>query len=1377
MITFCVMSVMAWGQSATFDKSTTGTLKIKASGDLTNFTITDEVTRKQFTAAAVGSIFTADNEASKVAAGDLYNVGGTYYKSSTVYTDVTSTAVNVNASWNQSADYSNLYGPGNSGVSEVQKMNGYYTINLTEQIIEGTSYTYYFSLDSDGETKHYLTLDELKNTYLSSFTRTIWGDNQKYKSSDGVNFTLLAQGTQYTLEDNDKIYTASYNFSLIVDNATFFAGEGETYVEEVSTPLNMTFKEALLAEINAGSYTSVVFEQDGGAITIDPEIVQTILFPNNVQNGNIKKLDLGAATITSFDRAFEQATGDYTYNQSIQELTLPLVADGVVPANVIPSAYNDTKGSLNTVHVPAGYTKIGDQAFKDRSQLTTITLPEGITEIGVKAFANCVITTIELPNSLEQIDEAAFLGDVNLESVTYPGYTGDYDTAFPPHLKKIYKEAFSGCQELANFKFNTELEFIGNSAFYLNHIIGGQMPTLDFPSSLKYLGPGSFLNRNFAEVYFHGVEAPICPVGPYFDDNAAVEMDVAAFTAVTHMGNNGFTTNAASRGGENTASGYPYANRENYFKSDGNTYFTVLHFPAGITPTQAKTYKDITRKYETVENYADFVYNASYIDCGLESSQDGVMSFKDYNSTDAAWTSEAPLGKITAGHVDTYLGEQKIWPSQTQWMRAYTTVANGLEWNGVDTYRPVMNDAERAEMLSLMAEDGLKVWDPSTSQYLSISEENYTLNEAAANAYNATLSGAVHVGDAIDYLDTEEIVIAYNAGLTGAVTAGSHNYTEEQAKAHNAALPGAISTEDIKEPAVVGHEAVYYQDDEKEWVNGTQYIKSTLVWHDAVPATYWGEDEVWYNSGNNGTYKIEDKVELDGYYTAEYLASMMDSWEYTDNDTKFDEDGVTTLYYYKGTKVKAGATVVGWGAGSFEKSPAVAAHWEVTADSKVVPSDNIKEPAVESKDAVYYTQQDVDEYNADTARNPGAVSTSDTYTLTEEEAIAENAKLPGAKKLNDPWHVYDEASANAKNATLDGAKKDDGEGNYGSLAVTEAFEDYISKIAYQSTRRFVLADDGSNPGDSYDITLEGHNWWTIVFPFSMTKKEVEDVFGIGTHVCLFSGVDRGVGTDGTKQITLKFQNDVFVHNTPLTAYVTDGATGAHYANFSTLNAAPGDDDIVIKAFEAYMIRPTNGEHDAATFKIVNPKIEQGAPFPTVIKANTTIDNRNEAKFAGSDDHTEYRFVGNLLKQLVDASGNFVSNKIPQYSYMYAKKTGDTKYKFWFNTSKNITWAVNKCVVQATAKDGGYKDSQDYFGLNKPTQPTQPTQAKQISIFGDFYDEYNSEEEEATALQNVTIIAGEGEDAEVVYNLNGQIINPNALRNGIYVKNGKKVLVK
>lgn len=326
----------------------------------------------------------------------------------------------------------------------------------------------------------------------------------------------------------------------------------------------------------------------------------------------------------------------------------------------------------------------------------------------------------------------------------------------------------------------------------------------------------------------------------------------------------------------------------------------------------------------------------------------------------------------------------------------------------------------------------------------------------------------------------------------------------------------------------------------------------------------------------------------------------------------------------------------------------------------------------------------------------------------------------------------------------------------------------LQKIAHMGTRQFVLTnadtkkDEKPEEEPEYPVSVKGSNWWTICLPFNMTKAQVDEVFGIGTHVCRFSSVSRTDDGKGNKNITLRFQNDVYA-----TKWTRDAETLA----YTKQSGSPADEDIVIYSHEAYMIYPTNSEEDAIKLVRKDYTFDPGSPLPTIIKANAN-DNSVGA------DHTEYRFVGNYVTQVsVDtetsadkgvAPAAYETVTIPQYSYIYAKKKNETAYKFWFFTGTQMAWSPNKCVVQATARDGGANDYNNFFGGDANT-----SKVKQVSLFG--------EDGTVTEIENVTIIAGEGENAQIVYNLNGQVVSSNGntdrLAKGVYIKGGKKFMVK
>lgn len=337
--------------------------------------------------------------------------------------------------------------------------------------------------------------------------------------------------------------------------------------------------------------------------------------------------------------------------------------------------------------------------------------------------------------------------------------------------------------------------------------------------------------------------------------------------------------------------------------------------------------------------------------------------------------------------------------------------------------------------------------------------------------------------------------------------------------------------------------------------------------------------------------------------------------------------------------------------------------------------------------------------------------------------------------------------------------------------------DNLQMMAHMGTRQFPLGNSDVNvdkkPEEkpTYPINIKGGQWWTICVPFDMTKAQVDEVFGANTHVCRFNKVERVVNREEkVKSIKLFFTNDVYVHKS------TKDANGKYTTSTGTSVA---DDDIVIYAHESYMIYPTKNNDDAnSMYNISDYTLVTGSPLPTLVKANEEF--TGGAKESASGDaswNKEYRFVGNYQTAVAVAAseqGNSSEETVardmknvtvPQYSYIYAQKKGTSKAQFWFYTGKEMLWGANKCVVQATARDGGKSDFNTYFGGNGSAR------AKELSFFGT--------DDEVTGIENVEIIAGNENDTQIVYNLNGQVVNGNlnSLQKGIYIKNGKKFMVK
>lgn len=312
--------------------------------------------------------------------------------------------------------------------------------------------------------------------------------------------------------------------------------------------------------------------------------------------------------------------------------------------------------------------------------------------------------------------------------------------------------------------------------------------------------------------------------------------------------------------------------------------------------------------------------------------------------------------------------------------------------------------------------------------------------------------------------------------------------------------------------------------------------------------------------------------------------------------------------------------------------------------------------------------------------------------------------------------------------------------------------DSLQEIAHKGTRMFVFSNPDTQPHKDYEIKMEGGKWWTLCVPFNMTKKQVDEVFGNETQVCLFNKVRRDRNTTtNINSITLFFTLDVCHHKS------TKKSQAGHW-NYEAIanNEPPADDDIVIYAHESYMIHPSKTPEDAVfVVKDYSPIV--GNPVPTIIASSET----NGDIQTPNEEGNEYRFVGNYI-----GGSDAQDILIPQYSYVFAKrKNQDEDYKFWFYTGTTSLWKPNKSLVQVAKHEGGVEDWHNFFN-------TQTNGAQQNSFFGT--------DPEVDAVEHISIVAGTHVDAPI-YTLNGVMVSRNGdssqLAKGVYIQNGKKFIVK
>ena len=158
---------------------------------------------------------------------------------------------------------------------------------------------------------------------------------------------------------------------------------------------------------------------------------------------------------------------------------------------------------LTSVTIPNSLWRIGKQAFCACSGLTSVTIPNSVTTIGSEAFYGCSgLTSITIPNSVTTIGSEAFSGCSGLTSITISNNVTiiDEDTfrscssltyvTIPESVTSIGDNAFLGCTSLNAITFSDSLRKIGNNTF----CNCSSLTSLTIPNSMTSIGSGAFFD-------------------------------------------------------------------------------------------------------------------------------------------------------------------------------------------------------------------------------------------------------------------------------------------------------------------------------------------------------------------------------------------------------------------------------------------------------------------------------------------------------------------------------------------------------------------------------------------------------------------------------------------------------------------------------------------------------------------------------------------------------------------------------------------------------------------------------------------------------------------------------------------------------------------
>ena len=360
---------------------------------------------------------------------------------------------------------------------------------------------------------------------------------------------------------------------------------------------------------------------------------------------------------------------------------------------------------------------------------------------------------------------------------------------------------------------------------------------------------------------------------------------------------------------------------------------------------------------------------------------------------------------------------------------------------------------------------------------------------------------------------------------------------------------------------------------------------------------------------------------------------------------------------------------------------------------------------------------------------------------------------------------------------------------------------------------FMLEKPGPNPDkkDYFNFAKYNKNiWYTICFPFNLTKAQLRKAFGNVEKdelpiLATLSSIRRDANS---LNITVVMSKNLL--NNKLVYGEGKYANTVEYKNYQPqyVPVTYGENDIVVEANKPYFILPCLPEEEivkaAAQGKNYNRKSEITAvkqekgnekvmfPVPTHVHAvKETLDAYVNDQDKAVKDTTlafNYYFVGNYIPQ-----------KMPENVYYlneYQKKNGNYWSSFYRNSpQKNgLMWDSYDAIIVAKIDDQGGSGSRskgEIIAQEQKYEGKTHNYIWNIKAYDDWV--FNAETarqdyaKSAFGIQvgdNFTTTIQLPDDFEIsedskVYNLNGQFVGVDSdnMPKGVYVVGGKKVVVK
>lgn len=351
--------------------------------------------------------------------------------------------------------------------------------------------------------------------------------------------------------------------------------------------------------------------------------------------------------------------------------------------------------SITSFTIPKSVVSIGSQTFDGCSGLTSIAFPESISSIGKHAFYNCTgLTSITLPESIASIGDCAFLGCSSLISIT-----------IPKSVTYFGSSSFSGCTNLTSVIISEGVTSIGDGAFSNCR----NLTSIILPKSLTSIGDNIF--SYCASLTSITIPEGVTSVGKYAFQNCSALVSITIPKNVASIGKDAFY----GCNKLNTVTNYSSLSMQ---KGSSNNGYVAYYAKKVLDGNNLVTIGD----YQFYTSNGTH-YLANYIGDDYSLVLPNNYNGENYNVADYAFYGYNDIRSLTIGSGVLAIGTSalSVAPEKTIWLTntpptGYANAKGSINYVANDQYYTLSNVKVYSYLSSIFEVDGVKYTPVSPSE-------------------------------------------------------------------------------------------------------------------------------------------------------------------------------------------------------------------------------------------------------------------------------------------------------------------------------------------------------------------------------------------------------------------------------------------------------------------------------------------------------------------------------------------------------------------------------------------------------------------------------------------------------------------------------------